>query len=72
LYIYSEPHSILAAEAPPIPREELEKMIRERMGEQDKSGIDASKIQQNDRYGRHRTHHILIFSSNITKKIFLC
>ena len=43
---YSTPHSILAPEAPPIPKEELEKMIRERMGEQDRPGIDASQQQQ--------------------------
>ena len=43
---YSTPHSILAPEAPPIPKEELEKMIRERMGEQERPGIDASQQQQ--------------------------
>ena len=43
---YSDPHSILAPEAPPIPTEELEKMIRERMGEQDRPGVGASQQQQ--------------------------
>merc|ERR1712110_804197 len=51
-HFYSTPHSILAPEAPPIPKEELEKMIRERMGEQDRPGIDASQQQQRQHMGQ--------------------
>ena len=47
LLVFSEPKSILAPEAAPIPAEELEKMIRERIAEQD---IAAGKTQQQPRW----------------------
>ena len=56
LLIFSEPKSILAPEAAPIPAEELEKMIRERIAEQDKAaGVDASKTQQQHRWVSERS-----------------
>ena len=47
----SEPHSILAPEAPPIPKEELERMIREKMGvtEDATDGKKSQQMQQQER-----------------------
>ena len=49
----SEPHSILAPEAPPIPKEELERMIREKMGDKDAGDGKPAQSQimpQQERY----------------------
>ena len=49
----SEPHSILAPEAPPIPKEELERMIREKMGDKDAGDgrrAESHHVPQQERY----------------------
>lgn len=53
MIFYSEPHSILAPEAPPIPKEELERMIREKMGDKDAGDgkrAESQQMPQQDRY----------------------
>ena len=43
---FSEPHSILAPEATPMAMEELERMIQEKIAEQQPATEDRSKTQQ--------------------------
>ena len=50
----SEPHSILAPEAPPIPKEELERMIREKMGDKDAGDGKQAQSQQMPQQERYK------------------
>ena len=45
-HFYSEPHSILAPEGPPIDMAELELMIQEKMGQTEGGSADALQVQR--------------------------
>ena len=57
----SEPHSILAPEAPPIPKEELERMIREKMGDKDAGDGKPAQSQIMPQQERYKSIYYMLY-----------